>query len=562
MVPGRIRTFQVLSLATIALFLSGCRSPEPSQIDCFYNQANSPFDGSSEQSAEVQQASHESAIAPTPHPAESPSEGATAAPSAGNATSEPLRLPPDIPGADAPPLRVPPRKPGETEEERHAQLQGLYPPLPAVPVEQALQPHAEDTGLTLSSLQQMAMDQNPGIRVAAASVEAARGVMIQAGLYPNPSLGFEADNVNTLDTQGYKGGYLSQTFVTAGKRRLASRAEGMNFQRAQWELRRTRVGVATAVRSAYFAALVARERLRLAQSLETFTDQIYQAQIGLTEAGEAAPYEPLQLRVFALQARAAKYQAEQDYLQSLRQLAAAIGIPELPSNTLAGSADMAVPQLQYDRVLEWVLNNHTDLAMAECDVQRADYLLQLARVTPIPDVDVNLVLQHDYTFPEGATTYNLQLGGAVPVFDRNRGNIIAAQAEVYRSRQAVLQTRNRLTAELAAAFARYQSSRTLAETFRAEALKNQVQAYRGVYDRYRHANGDVSFNDVITAQQMMATTLTQYFTVLNDQWQSVVTLAELLQTDDLLAMGELLAIPALPLRDEASAEEVPPPASP
>jgi cobalt-zinc-cadmium efflux system outer membrane protein len=562
MVPGRISPVQVLSLAVAALFLLGCRGPEPSQIDCFYAQACSSFDSSSEQDTNVRQASHESEIRPPPRVGGESSEPVLEPSATGAATAEPLRLPSDIPGADAPPLRVPPRKPGDSEEDRRAQLRGLYPPLPAVPAEQALQQHAADAGLSLSSLQQMAMDQNPGIRAAAASVEAARGVMIQAGLYPNPSIGYEADTVNTLDTQGYQGGYLSQTIVTGGKRRLASRAESMNFQRAQWALRRTRVTVATAVRSAYFSALVARERLRLAQSLETFTNQIYQAQIGLTEAGEAAPYEPLQLRVFALQAQAAKYQAEQDCLQALRQLAAAIGVPELPSATLAGSADMAVPQLQYDQILAWVLSNHTDLAMAECDVQRADYLLKLARVTPVPDVDVNFVLQHDFTFPEGATTYNLQLGGAVPVFDRNRGSIIAAQAEVYRSQQEVLQTRNRLTAELASAFARYQSSRTLAETFRAEALKNQVQAYRGVYERYRRADGDVSFNDVITAQQLMATTLTQYFTVLNDQWQSIVAVAELLQTDDLLAMGDLFATSTTAERDAAPAEELPPPTSP
>ena len=55
------------------------------------------------------------------------------------------------------------------------------------------------------------------------------------------------------------------------------------------------------------------------------------------------------------------------------------------------------------------------------------YNLKLARVTPIPNLTTNTVVQHDYTTPPfGRTTLNLQLSVPIPLFDRNHGNILAA----------------------------------------------------------------------------------------------------------------------------------------
>jgi hypothetical protein len=46
----------------------------------------------------------------------------------------------------------------------------------------------------------------------------------------------------------------------------------------------------------------------------------------------------------------------------------------------------------------------------------------------------------------------------------------------------------------------------------------------------------VGFNDVVTAQQTLATIVAFYMQALGDQWQAVVDLAGLLQADDLFGM--------------------------
>lgn len=547
------------TLLLLALF-SGCRSRPPACTRCYLGQVAYPLDVSSD------------TLAPTSPIGNEPGtnrRGRIVPPVDGQTTEgkkvepmlpqrEPFQIPRELPGADIPPLRLPPQSPSLPNEERKKAIRQLYPDLPTLDRTQPWQPSSAGP-LTLRSLQMLALDYNPVIREAAADVEAARGATIQAGTYPNPNLGYESDTVNTANTNGYHGAYLQQTFITAGKLGLAQSAASLDVDSALLNLRKARIEVATQVRSLYFAAIVAREKLKLARALSTFTEDLYEAQIELVEGGEAAPYEPLQLRVLALQARAAVVQSRQEYLSAWRQLAAAIGLPDLRPTELAGRPDVPVPRFEYERALSYMLATHSDLGVARNNVAQADYLLRLAQVTPVPDVDVGFVLQRDFTFSPGTTTYNLTLGGEVPVFNRNRGNIVTAQAARYRAEQAVAQVRNDLTGKMGEAFARYETNRVLVESFRAAALRDQVRTYRGVYERYRNDPVNIQFNDVVVAQQTLALTLIQYIDVLGNEWQAVVDVAELLQVDDIFAMGDTIQVTPIPALDEVEAEVVPVP---
>jgi outer membrane protein TolC len=106
--------------------------------------------------------------------------------------------------------------------------------------------------------------------------------------------------------------------------------------------------------------------------------------------------------------------------------------------------------------------------------------------------------------------------------------------------------RHTLTAALASAFGKYEANRQLAESFQSDALRDQVRAYRGIYQRYLADPSSVSFNDVIVAQQTVAQVLNQYLDILQSQWQSLVDIGELLQVDDLMELGPLSVVASVP----------------
>ena len=251
--------------------------------------------------------------------------------------------------------------------------------------------------------------------------------------------------------------------------------------------------------------------------------------------GESAPYEPLQLRVFAVQARNTVVLATNGLDASWRQLAATTGLPYMARQTVAGSVESLTPAVDYDTLVT-ILQRHTDLTAANLRIASTRHRLRLAEVQPIPNLTVYAAFQHDDTTPLSDYSTNVQVSAPVPVFNRNQGNIASAHADLVRAEQNLNDTNNTLMSSLADAYSRFTSSRMISESYRTELLPDQVRVYRGVYDRFLIDGESIDFAQVVVAQQTLGTVVTSYLQSLNDVWMATVDLAELLQVDDLMTM--------------------------
>ncbi|MCA9057872.1 MAG: TolC family protein [Planctomycetaceae bacterium] len=476
----------------------------------------------------------------------------TSAPRASDDPAAPQRfeIPKELLGASARPLQLPPIDRTQSIEQRRSLMSSLFPEIP-----EAQDPATAETDglpLSLAELQQLAADNSPVVRQAVASVEMARGQAVQAGLYPNPTVGYEGDSLGTGKTAGYNGIFLTQEFVTADKLQIAQNAQWNAVRAAQADLRKARVRLATDVRRQYFQVLLAQEQLRLNQAIAKLSAEVYQAQIDLVTGGEAAPYEPLQLRVFAVQARNQVIQSQNNLDAAWRQLAAAVGLPEMSRRAVQGSVESPVPELEYGTALGFLLSRHSDIVAAQARISQASCNLELQQVTPIPNITFYATVQHDDTSPLNDVASNLQLSVPVPVFDRNQGNTTTAHARLVQANQDLTDARNSLTGNLAEAYNRYQTHTTITRSYQTDLLPDQVRVYRGVYDRFRLAGDqNIDFAQVVVAQQTLSQTVTSYLQSLSDQWNAVIDLAELLQVDDLVTMDGA----ATPSTSSENAEE-------
>ena len=305
-----------------------------------------------------------------------------------------VAIPNEIPGADAPPIQVPAYNPQQPNAQRMAALEQLYHGLPPLPPRVQAQPGPCGGAMTLAELQTMAVQRSPVVRQAEADVAAARGNMIQAGTVQNPQVGFEGDSIGTGHTGGYQGIDIEQQVPLGGKLRLARQAKEMDLRNAEVALRRTYFDLFTAVRTNYYATLVAAETLKIDRALAEFTDQVYRVQIDRVKAGESAPYEPMQVRVLAFQAHAAVVQSTNAYFSAWRQLAATLCAPEMPPTLLAGDIGMPVPNITYQAAWHWIMENSTRLMTARYSIASAQYSLVLARRIPwVPDMDLEAAIQ-------------------------------------------------------------------------------------------------------------------------------------------------------------------------
>jgi cobalt-zinc-cadmium efflux system outer membrane protein len=448
----------------------------------------------------------------------------------------------------APKVVMPNPKDFKTKEEWQAAVEKAVPryfpqlsPVGAEPTELAIAgPKGEP--LTLSDLQQLARANSPLLRQAGDDVEWARGAMIQAGLYSNPTLSVTTNSALT------SGGplilaplSLSQNISTMGKLKLAQAAAAMDFENARLAYRRAETDLAASVRTNYFAVLVAEESTRETRALVELTDALYQVMVKQLKQGEFAAYEPMQVGVFAGQARQALITARNQYLLAWKNLATTLGLPAMPPTQLAGDIrQMPLPQWRYDAALAHVLQQHTDVLSAENGILKARLLLRLAQVTNVPDITLSAGLNVDQT-PGGTRQMGatVSVGGPIPVFNFNQGNIRSAQAALMRAVEEPHRVRDALTASVADAYRRYYESGQLLELYRKNILPQQVEAYRAAVKRhYGGEAGGVAYTDLIAAEQSLVTVISSYLGTTLAQWQAVSDLGSLLQTDDLFQLAE------------------------
>lgn len=458
-----------------------------------------------------------------------------------------IEVPPELPGAEVPRLQLPPKADNETEYE--AAIRKLFPSLSDPPPmsieEQAVSPRK----MTLFELEQTGLANSPLIAQAQGDVMSATGDAIQAGTAPNPLIGYEADTVGSAGTRNYQGVFATQLIKTAGKLQLQQAIKNVDLMNAQLTLRQTRLELLTQVRRQYFALLVARESIRINEAVVRFTHELFRIQVDQVSQEVAAPYQPAWLRALAVQSRGDLVAARNNYVTAWKQLTATLNSPQMPLADLADSPGISVPQVDYDAAISHILTENTEAKISRNMPIRARLDLRLAEITPIPDVNIYGTFQRDFTTPGlGRTTYNTQIGMPLPIFDRNKGNILAAKGALVRATQEVSRVDMDLRSRLAEAFGRFETNRYLVGTQRKQILPDTVRTYRGTYEQHIQDPKEVGFADVIVAQQTLLNAVSAYLTALSGQWTAFVDIANLLQVESLQELQ-------LQLQDQGAAPE-------
>jgi cobalt-zinc-cadmium efflux system outer membrane protein len=444
-----------------------------------------------------------------------------------------LSVPAGVPGGEVAPIKLPdPTKVSKAEFK--AAVNKYFPRLPPLGPDPQPVPGPEGRPLTLTDLQKMARENSPLLRQAAADVVAAKGAAIQAGAYPNPTAGVQSATASNSGGPTY-GIMLGQTITTMGKKKLAEAAAIMDLENMQLAYRRAEADLMASIRSGYFQVLVAQENIKASRALVNLTDEVYKVNVDQVGGGDAAPYEPMQVAVFAAQARQGLIVARNSFTLAWKQLASNIGIRGMQPTQLVGRIDMPLPRFDYTDVLAHVLTNHTEVASATMTAQKARYNLRLAEVTAIPDVTVQTSLLQDNTLGiSNRLVAGVQATVPVPVWDRNLGGIQQARGALVRAVEEQHRVRDSLTARVADAFRRYDESRDIIELYRIDILPKQVQAFRATVSRhYGGEIGRVAYTDLIVSEQNLVSVIGPYLTALAAQWQAVVDVAALLQTEDL-----------------------------
>ncbi|MFZ5831894.1 MAG: TolC family protein [Planctomycetota bacterium] len=350
--------------------------------------------------------------------------------------------------------------------------------------------------LSLADFEQHALVNHPGLMQARARVGAARGSWIQAGLYPNPFVGYEAEEMGSEGSAGKQGMRFGQEFVTAGKLDLARATACQEIVRAQQELAAQQFRVLTDVRTSYYRALVAQRRVELTDRLVQVAEQGLTTAEALLKAQEASRVDLLQTRVQRNTTRILAENARHDARAAWQMLTAVAAWPDRPPQPLSGEPTPGEP-LSWEESLSRLISQSPEMAAADASLQQARWNVQLQCARRYPNVDTAARVQQDTA--ENRVIAGVEVGLALPLFDRNQGNILRAESEVVAAQRNIERLELALQARLAEAFREYSSARTTVEQYRDLILPDAGSALELVATAYRQ--GEVGYLDLLTAQR-------------------------------------------------------------
>ena len=353
--------------------------------------------------------------------------------------------------------------------------------------------------LSLDSLEQFAFANNPTLVQARAQVGISRGKALQAGLYPNPSVGYAAEQIGAAGTAGeFQGMFVEQQIITGGKLTLSRAKFAQETQQAQLQVLAQQYRVLYGVRVAYYETLVQQQRLELHRQLFQNSGEITKTVEELINVGQANRADLLQAQVQLQRTKANMQMAQRRHQGAWEQLAAVVGVPDMPPSVLAGGLEFEKgASIERDAALQYLLDCSPQIRFAQAEVARDRIGLERERVEPIPNINVRA--ETGYNFEAEDTVAGVEVGIRLPIFDKNQGTIIQAQAELARAQAEVARIELMLRRRFAEAFAEYESAILLASTYRAEALPKAEEVYQLYLDSFQQRRA--AWPQVLDAQR-------------------------------------------------------------
>ncbi len=359
----------------------------------------------------------------------------------------------------------------------------------------------EPTGmLGLKEALAASLMRNPEMAAFSYAMRAAEARILQAGVLPNPQLEFEVEEYDRRG-EGFDSAetavVLAQPFELGGKRRWRKRIAEAEAELAGWDYESKRLDIFAETSRRFVEVLATRERLELARSAVELAEKTSCAVAERVKAGKEPPLQAAKSEAELELARLGELAGENALGVARKRLAAMWGAEAAAFDTVEGSLDHvmdAVPSLGALRVR---LAVNPDLARWEAELRLRRAAVAAEKAARIPDLEASVgFLQFE---EDGTEAFAFGLGMPLPVFDRNRGNITAAQHELAKAESELSAATGALAAELAEVHSGLTTAHQRVGTLRSKVVPAMEQVYQAAHEGYQQ--GKFGFLDMLDAQR-------------------------------------------------------------
>lgn len=357
--------------------------------------------------------------------------------------------------------------------------------------------------MRLDDFEEMAIAYNPTLVQAAGVVGVSRGRAWQAGLWPNPLIGYEASKLGALNGSpgppavGEQQAFIQQEIPSAARQRVSRRKFEWEAESARMYAEIQQLRVLNSVRIHFFQTLGDQQLVTDRRQLLKIADAALRTTEEMVNGGQANAPDLLQAQIQRQQARIALVRAENEFRRSWINLVAETGRRGLPPTRLEGPLDAESPPLDFDATLSYIQENSPEIKAATAEIRRDEVVVHRERIQPIPNLYIRAGVGPN--FVDGGTTTNITLYGNIPVWNKNQGTIFQARSHLEQARANLERIALSIEQRLADQMSHYNTALMMATTYRDESLPRAEKAYNLLLDSYKRRRA--AWPQVLVAQR-------------------------------------------------------------
>jgi len=364
--------------------------------------------------------------------------------------------------------------------------------------------------LTLSEAIQKALDASPRLKSASAGLDAAKGAEDQAGYWPNPEIGFEAENVagsgpySGTNSAEYTLG-INQKVEIGGKRTARRNAAIALREGANINVLAERLNLERDVHIAYEGVLAEAEAVKLAIEQEELAKDVLASVSKRVNAAAEPEIQRSKADVAYATATIAREQEQRQLKVAKEKLARLWG--ESSFNVSLDHShffELEAPAPMPSYLAK--LKNIPDMQRLAFLKTEKESLLELERAAAIPDPNFSLGVRDFRDSGDQALVFGVSL--PIPVLNQNQGNVARARAELSQTESDARQAELDLEQQLIENWQGWNSAYSEAQRLNEKLLPSAEKAFR--LARSGYSKGKFPYLEVLDAQRTLFDARSQY----------------------------------------------------
>ena len=387
---------------------------------------------------------------------------------------------------------------------------------------------ADTLRITLPEAEQQFAKTNFSLLAQKFNIEASKAQIIQAQLLPNPTINLEQTvipsanvaNSETIGAFGQRAIQIQQLILIGGKRNKQVAVAKIGAEMSEYQFSELVRELVFQLRSNFYAIHYLQKTLGIyTQEIQNITRLVsaYKEQV---EKGNIPVKEVIRLQSFLITLQTEQTNISKQIIdnESVIKILLSNATPSF-IQPLANDEALDGLNLQALKVGDLITSateNRPDRKLQEASIRLASANLALQKAFAKPDVVVG------YSYDRAGSYVNnyhaLTVSMSLPFFNKNQGNIKAAEYQIEGNKQYLAQTENQLGNEVLQAYSKAQLSEDLYRKMDKSFPQKFQKLIQGVVENYQKRNLTlIEFTDFLESYK---NSVTQINTLQNDRIQA------------------------------------------